>query len=268
MFVLVIPFIFIILTLLSLKKPSLPKTPSQTSYSNSEYSFSFTYPDQLKLTPDTKPETNYDKLAFLTQNSTRVVSVSAISNIDVYKSAKPSFVASREVSDSGLKYSIQNSTINGYLAAITTTTQNQIITIAHPNKNLFITLTLNSPSPSPAFDQILSTFKFQDITPTPSEKFCGGFAGILCPTGYTCQLDGHYPDAGGKCVKSPAIKCKVDGCNSELCLDASSASVSFICLWKEEYSCLKFSRCEPQKSDTCGWSQTPEYTSCLSEIRQ
>lgn len=46
-------------------------------------------------------------------------------------------------------------------------------------------------------DQILSTFKFIDI----EGKFCGGIAAIACPEGYTCQLDGSYPDAGGKCVK-------------------------------------------------------------------
>jgi len=33
-------------------------------------------------------------------------------------------------------------------------------------------------------------------------KFCGGIAGIACPTGYTCKLDGNFPDAGGKCVKN------------------------------------------------------------------
>lgn len=32
-------------------------------------------------------------------------------------------------------------------------------------------------------------------------KFCGGIAGIQCPEGFTCVLDGNYPDAGGKCTK-------------------------------------------------------------------
>lgn len=31
-------------------------------------------------------------------------------------------------------------------------------------------------------------------------QFCGGIAGIQCPQGYECKLDGDYPDAGGKCV--------------------------------------------------------------------
>lgn len=44
-------------------------------------------------------------------------------------------------------------------------------------------------------------------TPTPKiseqggEVFCGGFANVVCPPGYRCQLAGNYPDAGGKCVK-------------------------------------------------------------------
>ena len=33
-------------------------------------------------------------------------------------------------------------------------------------------------------------------------KFCGGIAGLPCPGGYRCKLDGNYPDAGGVCQKS------------------------------------------------------------------
>lgn len=32
--------------------------------------------------------------------------------------------------------------------------------------------------------------------------FCGGIAGIKCPGGYICQLNGNYPDAGGTCTKT------------------------------------------------------------------
>src|SRR3989344_1297905 len=49
-------------------------------------------------------------------------------------------------------------------------------------------------------DKILSTFKFTDQS--IEEQFCGGIAGIQCPSGYSCQLDGKYPDAGGKCIKN------------------------------------------------------------------
>ena len=34
------------------------------------------------------------------------------------------------------------------------------------------------------------------------EEFCGGITGKSCPEGYTCKLDGSYPDAGGKCIKN------------------------------------------------------------------
>ncbi|MDP3792689.1 MAG: hypothetical protein Q8Q89_03080 [bacterium] len=47
-------------------------------------------------------------------------------------------------------------------------------------------------------DQILSTFRFLDKT--VGGQFCGGIAGIACPTGYDCKLDGSYPDAGGVCI--------------------------------------------------------------------
>lgn len=54
------------------------------------------------------------------------------------------------------------------------------------------------------FDQILFTFKFLDQNSDPEGKFCGGIAGNLsenqCPVGYTCKLDGKYPDASGKCI--------------------------------------------------------------------
>lgn len=36
----------------------------------------------------------------------------------------------------------------------------------------------------------------------PAGQFCGGIAGIQCPTGYECKLSGSYPDAGGECVLS------------------------------------------------------------------
>lgn len=56
---------------------------------------------------------------------------------------------------------------------------------------------------------ILSTFKFseQDSSGQSSVegKFCGGLGGNLpenqCPIGYKCELDGNYPDVGGKCIK-------------------------------------------------------------------
>jgi hypothetical protein len=33
-------------------------------------------------------------------------------------------------------------------------------------------------------------------------QFCGGIAAIQCPPGFSCVLDGTFPDAGGRCVYS------------------------------------------------------------------
>ena len=32
-----------------------------------------------------------------------------------------------------------------------------------------------------------------------AEVFCGGIAGIQCPNGQECILEGNFPDAGGTC---------------------------------------------------------------------
>lgn len=39
--------------------------------------------------------------------------------------------------------------------------------------------------------------KLSDVN---KQVFCGGIAGIKCPEGYICQLDGNYPDAAGTCI--------------------------------------------------------------------
>jgi type II secretory pathway pseudopilin PulG len=51
-------------------------------------------------------------------------------------------------------------------------------------------------------DEIIQK-RAQDMT---AGQFCGGIAGIQCPSEYTCRLDGSYPDAGGRCIKN-AIAC-------------------------------------------------------------
>jgi hypothetical protein len=43
--------------------------------------------------------------------------------------------------------------------------------------------------------------------------------------------------------------------------------VASICIWKEEYACLKYSVCEPQSDGKCGWTKTPAYSSCLNNSR-
>lgn len=68
----------------------------------------------------------------------------------------------------------------------------------YKNINIQISVTFH-PDSLVLADQILSTFKFID---TAVGTFCGGIAGKLCPSGYSCKLDGSYPDAGGTCIKA------------------------------------------------------------------
>lgn len=56
-----------------------------------------------------------------------------------------------------------------------------------------------SPTPTPTIAPSISLTQ----TPKTENKFCGGIAAIKCPDGYSCKLDGNYPDAGGTCVKKP-----------------------------------------------------------------
>lgn len=55
------------------------------------------------------------------------------------------------------------------------------------------------------------------VAATPEGKFCGGFAGIQCPSGSRCVLDGSFPDAGGHCELCPLPPCAAppEGCRYE-----------------------------------------------------
>ncbi len=115
------------------------------------------------------------------------------------------------------------------------------------------------------FDHILSTLKFTDsptLTTTPKGKFCGGIAAIACPSGYSCKLDGSYPDAGGTCVvNSTSIgNCKPTGCSGQICSDKDEVST---CEFKEEYACYQSAKCERQTDGKCGWTQTNELKACV-----
>lgn len=88
--------------------------------------------------------------------------------------------------------------------------------ISIPSKNILITL--SDENYQTLFDQILSTFRFIGPSEASAEedkfidqstaegKFCGGIAANLpenqCPEGFSCKLDGKYPDAGGVCTKN------------------------------------------------------------------
>lgn len=56
-------------------------------------------------------------------------------------------------------------------------------------------------------DQMLKTFKFNDLQAADSDTvFCGGIASIPCPlSGYVCEKEGVFPDAGTICKKGTRV---------------------------------------------------------------
>lgn len=58
-------------------------------------------------------------------------------------------------------------------------------------------------------------------------------------------------------AKKPCIK---TGCSKQICSDHTVMST---CEWREEYQCYRKAACERQADGNCGFTKTPELTSCL-----
>lgn len=58
--------------------------------------------------------------------------------------------------------------------------------------------------------------------------------------------------------------CYIGGCSSQICSDEEGAMST--CEYREEYACYKTGRCERQTNGSCGWTQTPELTTCLNVV--
>ncbi len=112
-----------------------------------------------------------------------------------------------------------------------------------------------------------------------NSNFCGGIAAVQCKEGYVCQLDGDYPDAGGKCVydcpqyvmplckEGETIVGKVNenGCKKPVCLEITSTTVTnssdfylganWVCSNGEEFK-QKSEKCMPASY----WKETARKT--------
>lgn len=63
-------------------------------------------------------------------------------------------------------------------------------------------------------------------------------------------------------------ECVVGGCSGQLCVSKDEAEgLVTTCEWTEAYACYKTATCELQASGKCGWTQTPELTSCLESAK-
>ncbi|MBW2703664.1 MAG: hypothetical protein JRF33_22840 [Deltaproteobacteria bacterium] len=94
--------------------------------------------------------------------------------------------------------------------------------------------------------------------------------GFRCEPGYCSDMPCHEgepcPECWGQCVPNQA-ECVVTGCSGEIC---APYPVNSTCVWLPEYECLQLSICGALTTSTgqttCGWTQTPEYLECLSNV--
>lgn len=61
----------------------------------------------------------------------------------------------------------------------------------------------------------------------------------------------------------PVTDCVKSGCSSEICQSAGEKPRISTCIYKSEYACLKYAKCELQETGKCGWTYTDQYRSCL-----
>jgi hypothetical protein len=59
---------------------------------------------------------------------------------------------------------------------------------------------------------------------------------------------------------SDSKPCLKTGCSGEICADETMMSA---CVYRPEYECYQKARCERQNDGKCGFTKTPELTSCL-----
>ena len=71
---------------------------------------------------------------------------------------------------------------------------------------------------------------------------------------------GDTPAAGGV-----GAGCKIGGCSSTVCSEASGEDMMTTCEFKPEYACYRSATCEKQADGACGWTQTPELAACLAD---
>jgi hypothetical protein len=73
----------------------------------------------------------------------------------------------------------------------------------------------------------------------------------------------HITTAENLTVTPTTSKCKISGCNAEICADESLGDIASICLYNERFSCYKNAKCERQNDGECAWTEDNEFKSCI-----
>jgi len=81
----------------------------------------------------------------------------------------------------------------------------------------------------------------------------------------------HFTEDITEDIETPIIQngCMVAGCSRQLCIEEKEAGNIFTsCEFLPEYTCYEKALCERQGDGGCGWTQTEELKSCISEARK
>ncbi|MEK7180345.1 MAG: Gmad2 immunoglobulin-like domain-containing protein [Patescibacteria group bacterium] len=63
---------------------------------------------------------------------------------------------------------------------------------------------------------------------------------------------------------NPNRECKPTGCSGQICSDEDVATT---CEWSPVYSCYQNAECKRQNNGKCGFTETPELTSCVNSTK-
>lgn len=178
------------------------------TYTNTKHKYSFKYPPELTVGNGKDPES-----AFKDVDNVFIFDRDLSSSFDVFYEDNTNKLTIDDwlKSDRGKFFNGNNSTyqienINGiswynFTPALTFSLDPSAFRwVVFHNEDIFL-VGSHTKLTDDTVGTILSTFKFLDQSNTEG-KFCGGFAGVACPKGYSCKLDGKYPDAGGVCIKN------------------------------------------------------------------
>jgi hypothetical protein len=99
---------------------------------------------------------------------------------------------------------------------------------------------------------------------TEGVLLAGSLAEVSGPAGRSKTLNATqlYLRASGATSLKPCIK---TGCSGQICADETMMST---CEYRAEYECYKKATCERQDDGNCGFTKTPELTSCLARNKK
>jgi hypothetical protein len=103
---------------------------------------------------------------------------------------------------------------------------------------------------------------FQAMTSEEGVLVAGTHSTVTGPAGRAQELKASQFYLRAKSPTSANMKpCIKTGCSGQICSDETMMST---CEYRAEYECYKKAACERQANGNCGFTKTPELTSCLA----